>query len=136
MKITDIPGKLEVTLLPDVRAIHDKWTNYSVSLNEFKTAIISTALPKAKRQGVHAWIVDSADAQGALSQDVQTYIADEAFKQFAANGIKYFITVASKSSVTNMSIRRFSKKTGPHGLTLVETDSVDSAVDWLKKNAA
>ncbi len=83
-----------------------------------------------------AWIVDSSQATGAFSQEIQDYIGSDIFPAFAANGIKYFITVNSQvSAITKMTVRNYSAKTGPHGLQLVELASAEDAIEWLRANA-
>jgi hypothetical protein len=135
MKLHSIPGKLEVTWLEDVKAIVDTWSNYSVSLEEFKDSVLNKGLKHAKAHGGVAYIVDSGTAKGVFSQEIQSFIDSDVFPAFAKGGIKYFITITSQvSSVTKMTIKSYSAKAGPHGLKLVELNSVNDAVEWLKVN--
>ena len=136
MKIHSNPGKLDVTWRDDVKAVIDKWTTYDVSLEEFKEAVLVKGLKHAKSNGGIAWIVDSSSAQGVFSQEIQKFIESDIFPSFAKNGIKYFITISSQvSAITNMTVKNYSAKTGPHGLKLVEVNNVPDAVSWLKTNA-
>jgi hypothetical protein len=136
MKVHSIPGKLEVTWQNDVKAIIDTWSNYNVTLDEFKDAVMVKGLKHAKANGGVAYIVDSSSAKGAFSQEIQSFINSDVFPAFAKNGIKYFITITSQiSSVTKMSIKSYTAKAGPHGLKLVELNSAKDAVEWLKANA-
>ena len=117
MKVYSIPGKLEVTWLGDVKSIVDTWSNYNVTLEEFKEAVMSNGLKHAKANGGIAYIVDSSTAKGAFSQEIQTFIGSDAFPAFAKNGIKYFITITSQvSTVTKMAVKSYAAKTGPNGL--------------------
>ena len=121
--------------LPDVKAMLDSMTSYGLTLEEFKQAIMVKGLSQAKSNGGHAWIVDSSTAKGAFNQDIQNFIGSDVFPAFAKAGIKYFITVMPKASaITKMTVKNFSSKTGPNGIQLVEVDSLDDAIDWLKKN--
>ena len=136
MKIHSIPGNLEVTWLDDVKSIVDTWSNYNVTLEDFKDAVMSKGLKYSKANGGIAYIVDSSTAKGVFSQEIQTFINSDVFPAFAKSGIKYFITITSQvSSVTKMTVKSYAAKTGPNGLKLVELNSVDEAVEWLKANA-
>ena len=137
MKIHSIPGKLEVTWNEDVKAIVDTWVNYFVSLEEFKEAVLVKGLAHAKANGGIAWIVDSSKAELAFSPEIQNFIGTDIFPAFASNGIKYFITITSQvSALTRLNVHTYAAKTGPNGLQLVELNSVDDAVTWLRRNAA
>lgn len=134
-KIYTIPEKLDGYWIPEVHAIHDAWKNYSVQLSEFKEAVLVKGINHAKANKAHAWIVDSSVAKGVFSQDIQTFIGTDVFPTLAKNGIKYFITVLPQASaVTKLTVRNFSEKAGPNGLKLVEVNTFEDAVNWLKKN--
>lgn len=136
MKIHSIPGKLEVSWRSDVKAIVDHWISYGVSLDEFKEAVLVKGLNHAKSNGGVAWIVDSSEAKGSFTQEIQDFIGSDIFPAFAKNGVKYFITISSAvSSLTNLTVKSFSAKVGPNGLQLLEVKSVDDAVMWLKEHA-
>lgn len=135
MKIHSIPDKLEVTWREDVKAIIDHWISYSVSLDEFKEAVLVKGLDYSKAHGGRAWIVDSSEAHGSFTQEIQAFIGSDIFPAFAKNGVKYFITISSKvSSMTNLTVRSYSAKVGPNGLQLLEVNSVNDAVLWLKEH--
>ena len=135
MNVYNIPGKLEVNWNDDVKAIVDTWTTYSVTLDEFKEAVLVKGVEFAKSRGVTAWVVDSSSAKGSFTQEIQNFIGSDIFPAFAKIGVKFFITITSKvSAITKMTVSSYSSKTGPHGLTLVEVDSVDAAIQWLKEN--
>ena len=119
-----------------MRAIVDTWTAYKVSLDEFKEAVLEKGLAYAKAHNGQAWIVDSSGAEGNFTKECQDFIASDIFPAFAAAGIKYFITIKSKSALTNMTIRSYEAKTGPNGLKLVEAGDTAGAIEWLKANAS
>ena len=134
-KVYEIPGKLSVAWDPDVKAIIDTWSSYYVTLEEFKNAVLVKGVDYAKSRGVKAWIVDSSQAKGAFSQEIQDFIGSTVFPKFAEIGVKYFITITSQvSAVTKMTVASYASKTGPNGLKLVEVDSAENAVAWLKLN--
>ena len=135
MKLHNIPGKLEVEWMGDVKAIVDTWLNYNVTLEEFRDSVLNKGVKHAKANGGVAYIVDSSNAKGVFSQEIQAFIDSDVFPAFAKNGIKYFITITSQvSSVTKMTVKNYSAKAGPHGLKLVELNSLKDAVEWLKLN--
>ena len=135
MKLHSIPGKLEVEWMGDVKAIVDTWSNYNVTLEEFRDSVLNKGLKHAKANGGVAYIVDSSTAKGVFSQEIQAFIDSDVFPAFAKGGIKYFITITSQvSSVTKMTVKNYSAKAGPHGLKLVELNSLKDAVEWLKLN--
>ncbi len=133
--IHSVPGKLEVYWNDEAKAIVDVWSSYFISLPEFKEATIGKGLEYAKAHGGRAYIVDSSKAVGAFTQEIQAFIDSDIFPAYAKGGIKYFITITGKSAVTKLTVSSYSAKLGPHGIQLVEVDSVPSAVEWLKLNA-
>ncbi|MDP2360728.1 MAG: hypothetical protein Q8O14_08245 [bacterium] len=133
--VYSIPGKLTVRYDPSSRAIIDTWTNYGVTLAEFRAAVLEKGLSHARAKGGKAWIVDSSAARGSFSQEIQDCIDREVFPAFAHEGIKHFISITSHSAVTRMSILTYQSKVGPHGIILVEASSEEDAVAWLLKNA-
>jgi hypothetical protein len=136
MRLHGIPGKLEVSWRADVKAIVDTWTDYGVTLEEFKEAVLVKGVNYAKQNGGIAYIVDSSKAKGCFSQEIQTFIGSDVFPTFVRNGIKYFITINSQASaLTQGTVRAYQAKTASCGLKLVEVNSVDDAVMWLKNNS-
>ena len=136
MLVHEVPGKLKVEWNAKVRAIIDTWTSYAITLDEFREAVLVKGLSHAKKYGGRAWIVDSSQATGAFSQEIQTFIVSDVFPAFAENGIKYFMTITSESAVTKMTVSQYAQEAGPCGLRLVQGRSADGAVEWLKKQAA
>lgn len=135
MKVHSIPGKLDVSYDTSAKAIIDKWSNYDVSLDEFKNAVLIKGLNWAKRNKARAWIVDSTSADGVFSTEIQKFIETDVFPAFAQNGIKFFVTIKSTSSaMTNLTISTYKAKVGPAGLKLVEAQSTINAIDWIKQN--
>ena len=136
MKYYENPGKFVSEWRDDVKAVVDTVLDFGLTLEEFKEAVMIKGMAQAKSRGGVAWIVDSSQATGVFSQDIQDYIGSDVFPAFAANGIKYFITINSEvSALTKMTVRTFQAKTGPHGIQLVEVKSVEDAITWLKENA-
>jgi len=132
--INQIEGKMTVAWNEEAKAIIDTWESYTISLEDFSEAVLVKGLNHAKANGGIAWIVDSSNATGAFSQEIQQYIGDTVFPTFTENGIKYFITITStKSAITRMTVSSYSAKTGPNGIQLLEVDSVDDAIEWLKQ---
>lgn len=133
--VYEIPGKLTVEWDSDVKAIIDTWTNYTITLDQFRVAVMEKGVGHAKGKGVKAWIVDSSKATGAFPQEIQAFIGSDCFPKFAEIGVKYFVTITSqKSAITKMVVASYSAKTGPNGLKLVEVDSVEDAIEWVKNN--
>jgi len=133
--VYEIPGKLSVHYEDTVGAIIDTWTTYAVSVDEFKTAVLEKGLSHFTRSGGKAWIVDSSQAKGAFSPEIQDCIGAEIFPAFAFNGVKHFITINSQSAITNMSIKSYATKIGPFGIHLLEATSAAAAIEWLAANA-
>lgn len=132
MNVYSVPGMLDVAWHSDAKAIVDTWSSYDISLDDFKEAVLNKGLTFAGPKGVQAWIVDSSQASGAFSQEIQAFIGSEVFPAFAKVGVKYFITITSQvSAITKMTVRTYQAKTGPHGIKLVEAGSVDEAKEWL-----
>lgn len=133
MEINKIENKLTVSWRDDVKAVVDKWEDYSVSFDDFRQAVLVTGLDHAKANGGVAWIVDSSDAKGVFSQEIQNFIGSDVFPAFAKNGIKYFITILPTNAITKLTVKNFSRKAGPNGLELIEVASLDAAINFLKE---
>ncbi len=133
-KIYEIPGILLGEWDSDAKVMIDTWKTYSVSLEEYKEAVLIKGVNYAKNNGVRAWIVDSHEAKGALSQEIQQLIETQGFSTFAKIGVKYFMTINSESALTNLSISQYSASAGPHGVKVLNGSSVEGAIEWLKKN--
>lgn len=137
MRIHEIPGKLVCDWSEEGKAMIDTWENYTISVDQFREAILKKGLSHAKANKARGWIMDAAKAKGALPDEVQKLIETEVFKAFAAAGIKYFLTIKSQAStVTNMSIKSYSAHMGPQGLQMVEVPDQKTAIAWLKAHAA
>jgi hypothetical protein len=133
MFVHKIDGKLTVTWNEEAKAIIDTWETYYISMDEFREAVLIKGVEHARKNGGIAWIVDSSSAKGAFSDEIQAFIGSDVFPAFAEIGVKYFITITSqKSSMTRITISTYSAKTIPNGLQLVEVNTVDDAIQWLK----
>lgn len=133
--IQQIEGKMVSTWNEEVKAVIDTWTNYLVSLDEFREAVLVKGLNHAKANNGIAWIVDSSQSKGVFTQEIQQFIGTDVFKTFAANGIKYFISITSNmSALTKMTVKTYSAKVGPAGIKLLEVKNVNEAIEWLKLN--
>ncbi|HZW95640.1 MAG TPA: hypothetical protein VFF64_22000 [Candidatus Eremiobacteraceae bacterium] len=135
MIVHEIPGTLLVEWNDEVRAMVDTWSAYRITVPQFREAILNKGLGYAKTHRGRAWVMDGTRAKGAMPEDVQKLIEAEVFKAFAANGIKYFITIKSTASaVANMSIKSFAAHAGPCGIQLVEVPDQDKAIAWLREH--
>jgi hypothetical protein len=134
MAVHEIPGTLLVEWNDEVKATVDTWSTYLITVPQFREAILDKGVAYAKAHGGRAWIMDATKAKGAFSPEIQKLIETEVFKAFAANGIKYFITIKSASAVTNMSIKSFTAHLGPCGIQMVEVPDVNKAIAWLKEH--
>ena len=132
--VTEIPGKLKVEFIPEAKAMLDTWSSYHITLEQFRDALLNQGVKYAKINGAVAWIADSSDAKGVLTQEIQDIITTEIFPTYVKTGIKYFITITSKSAVTKMTIKNYEAKTEASGLKLLTVASVDEALAWLKAN--
>ena len=134
MLVNKVEGKLEVVWHESVKAVVDTWTSYSISLEDFKVAILGKAVPYAREHGGKAWIVDSTKAKGVFSQEIQDFIVSDIFPNFVKAGIKYFMTTSSDEAVTRLTVSQYKKQVGPAVIQLVEVSNVVSAKEWLTKN--
>ena len=134
MKIYEIPGTLIVEWDDEVKTTFDTWSSYSITVPEFREAILNKGLSNARAHGGRAWVMDATKAKGVFTPEIQKLIETEVFKAFAAIGIKYFITIKSASTVTNMSINSFSAHIGPSGIQMVEVPNQEKAIAWLREH--
>jgi hypothetical protein len=135
MKVYEIPGTLLVEGNDEVKAMLDTWSNYSITVTQFREAILTKGLAHAKANRYRAWIMDATKAKGAFPPEVQKLIETEVFKAFKSIGIKYFLTVKSGSAVTNLSIKSFSSHAGPCGIQMVEVPDAEKALTWLRQQS-
>ncbi|HLP17472.1 MAG TPA: hypothetical protein VK470_14505 [Bacteroidota bacterium] len=133
-KIHSILGKMDTHWLADVRAILDTWHSHAVSLEEFQTAVYEKGLSHSKAAKGRAWIVDSSNAKGVFSNEIQNFIGTHIFPSFAKWGVKYFITVHPKDALAKLTVKKYTEKAGPNGIKLVETTSLEDALVFLKNN--
>ena len=131
-KIHEIPGKLLMEWDSDVNAIIDTWDNQFVTLEQFEEAICKKGIDCAKEHGTNAWIVDAQEATSVFTRELMEYIDSTVLPLFHQSGIKYFLSIRPKDIVANITVKKYTEKAGPHGITLVECDSVESALEWLK----
>jgi len=135
MKIYEIPGTLIVEWDDEVKTTFDTWSSYSITVPEFREAILNKGLSNARAHGGRAWVMDATKAKGVFTPEIQKLIETEVFKAFAAAGIKYFVTIKSAlSTLTNMSIKTFTAHLGPCGIQMVEVPDHSKAVAWLKEH--
>lgn len=130
-----VPGRVRVQWEPSVRAIVDTWDNYVITVDQFREAVLDKGLNFAKANRGRAWIVDSSKATGYFPREVQA-ILDEVFETFSKNGISHFLTITSQSVVTNMGIKAYSSKAGPHGVRVCEVSSVSEGIALLRREYA
>lgn len=125
---------LKVYWYPQVKAIVDSWSSYNISLEDFSHAVLKKGMSHFKANGGRAWIVDSHQATGSFSKEIQKFIETDVFPTFAKNGVKYFMTITSESALTRMTVSEYSAKVGPHGIKLLQGKSTEGAIEWLSKN--
>jgi len=135
MKVDEIPGTLLVEWNDEVKAVFDTWSNYSITVPQFRETILKKGVAHAKANGGRAWVMDASRAKGAFPPEIQKLIETEVFKTFAGIGVKYFITIKSTSAVTNMSIKSYTAHLGPCGIQMVEVPDQSKAIAWLKEHA-
>jgi len=133
-KVYEIPGKLTVEWDPTAKAIIDTWLTYSITLEEFREAVLIKGVNYAKNNGGIAWIVDSHKATGVFSQEIHKFIETDIFPTFAKIGIKYFMTIDSEQALTKLTIQQYSTVAGPCGLKLLNGNSAAGAIEWLTKH--
>ena len=132
MIVHEIPGVVVVEWNDEVKATFDTWSSYMITVPQFREAILEKGVANARMRGGRAWVMDAQKAKGAFPQDLQALIEAEVFKTFAAIGIKYFLTIKSASTITNMAISRYTAHLGPNGIQMVEVPSREKAIEWLK----
>jgi hypothetical protein len=103
-------------------------------LEDFNEAVLIKGVNYATANGVKAWIVDSHNATGAFSEEIQKFIGSNVFPRFAQIGVKYFMTIDSGSIITNRNIDEYSAQVGPNGMKQIKGKTAEGAIDWLNKN--
>ena len=135
MEIYKIPGKLVGNWNFEVHAMVDTWNDHNVTKDDFEKCILEGCRHAKKNAGI-AWIVDTSKASGVFSQEIQNLIESHVFPTFQKIGVKYFITIKSRVDVlTKMTVSTYSAKAGPHGLQLLDVNTVEDGIKWLEANA-
>ncbi len=134
-KFYELPGHLVSEFDSEVKAVINLWTNYSITLEEFKEAVFVNGVNHAKNYGAVAFITDAKDCTGEFSPEIQKFIATDVLPTFTKIGVKYFLIIKSGYIYTNKTIETFTSTAGPNGLKLIEADSTPGAIAWLKKYA-
>jgi len=132
MRIHKIKGKMNAEWWSDINAVLDTWENPTVSLDEYRDAVLVKELNHARKNGGVAWIVDSRKAKTSFPEDIQKFINTEVFPNFARSGIKYFITINPDSDETYHTVDNYYSRISPSGLELVEAKSLQDAETFLK----
>lgn len=133
-KFYEIPDKMVAEYDSDAKVIIDTWTSYNITLDEFKHYIVNVGVKQAKAIKAIAWMADSGNAKGVFSSDIQEWISNGSIPLFLKNGIKYFFTINSQSSLTNLGIKQYSTKLGPGGIKMINASDVAVAMEWLNVN--
>ena len=132
MLVSEVPGVLRVEWISDGNTMADVWTKYSITVDQFRQAVLVKGINFAKSRGVKSWVMDASKATGAFTREVQNLIETENFPTFARAGIKHFLTIKSTSAITNLSIGAYSSKLGPNGIQMVDVPDLKGAIAWLK----
>jgi hypothetical protein len=134
MKIHEIPAKVTVVWDPELKVIFDVWSDFRVTTEEFKTAVLTKGLAFAKENGGWAYVVDASKAKGVFNPEIQKIIETQVFKNFAAAGVKRFLTIPSASAETNASIAVFTAHASPAGVQGAQFPNRAAAIAWLRDN--
>jgi hypothetical protein len=134
IKVHAIPDTLLVEWNDEAKTMVDTWSTYSITVPQFREAIMNKGIAYAKAHGGRAWVMDATKAKGVFAPDIQKLIETEVFKAFAAIGIKYFITIKSASAITNLSIGRYTAYLGPCGIQMVDVPDVNKAIAWMNEH--
>lgn len=132
-RLFTIPGKMTLSWLPEHQALLDEWTDYFVTLEQFR-AMVDAGLKHSRVHEARAWIVNGSRAKNVFPKDVHEYIASHSFLDLVAAGIGHFVSIQSQvSATTNLGIARYERHTGPAGIQLVSVDSVFDALRFLRE---
>jgi len=74
MKIYEIPGTLIVEWDDEVKTTFDTWSSYSITVPEFREAILNKGLSNARAHGGRAWVMDATKAKGVFTPEIQKLI--------------------------------------------------------------
>lgn len=133
-KVYEIPNKVIVEWDSSAKAIIETWISKSISLDEINEVVLIHGINFAKIIGVRAWIVNSQNTNGALSPEIQDFIKTQIVPAFVKIGVKYLITTNFENALTNLTITQYNAATESSDLTVLASSSVDTAIEWLKKN--
>ncbi|MGL1888902.1 MAG: hypothetical protein OCD76_20485 [Reichenbachiella sp.] len=123
--------KVTRTLNKEVSAIIDTWDRSQISPYEFEESIPIGELAYLQLTGVRAWVVDLSESQGDFAQGIAHYFSDDLFLQLATNNFKYVIII-EQGNQNKISADFYTSEMGSYGVSLIKTNSIDTAIEWLK----
>ncbi len=123
--------KVTRTLNKDVSAIIDTWEPSQISPYEFEESIPIGELAYLQLTGVRAWIIDLSETQGDFANGIAHYFTEDLFLQLATNNFK-FVIIIEQGSKNQISTDFYTSEMGSYGVSLIKTNSIHRAVEWLK----
>jgi hypothetical protein len=120
----DIPGVVSVRTDLTLKAVVVRWLRY----DDFAVKpALEEQLAQIQQHGLRTVIVDSSDAVGGYSPEMNRWVGVEFVPRMSTTQVRQIVTVVSHSSLAEMSNREWQNGGRSSGLRMVEVSSMAEA---------
>jgi len=107
-----------------------------VTLEDIEYSCLKISFPFARENNAFAWIIDLSNTTGVLLPNYYDFLEEKIFSKLHETPIRYYFPInTSKSFVSQHSARKYYSKVTKYGVQLIEVNSIEEALEWLKNNS-
>jgi hypothetical protein len=134
MKLFDIGETAVAHWEADVQSVRMEWKSFMYP-EGFREAMVRGVAECAARKAL-GWIADTRTTVGAMGPKEHEFLVGH-LPVTRASGIRAIVTIRPQSStLTKMSNRRWQKNVEDPSWSIVEVDSLEEAMDYLRQVGA
>ena len=122
--VLEVEGVVKVTHLADLEAVCVRWLRYQ---DMAVKPALGKQLELIRKHSLRTVIVDSQDAVGAYSAEMNRWIGQEFVPLMERTSLKVFITVVPRSAVADLANKGWQDGTADRGFQMVEVASMAEA---------
>ncbi|MGZ4447054.1 MAG: methyl-accepting chemotaxis protein [Nocardioides sp.] len=122
--VLEVEGVVTVEHRSDIDAVTVRWLRYQ---DLAVKPALTTQLDLIRRHSLKTVIVDSQDAVGAYSAEMNRWISQDFVPQMERTSLKAFITVVPRSAVADLANKGWQTGQGGTGFQMVEVTSMTEA---------
>ncbi|GAB2879480.1 methyl-accepting chemotaxis protein [Nocardioides pacificus] len=120
----EVEGAVSVTHVADLNAVVVRWLRYDDSA--VKPAL-GKQLELIQKHSLHTVIVDSQEAVGAYSAEMNRWIGQEFVPKMERTAVRGFVTVVPRSAVADLANKGWQDNSETRGFQMVEVGSMAEA---------